>query len=51
MRLMYYFDTWTIIWQGIVQVFMKICTDLQRFEHKIVFVIVSEQFYALLKSS
>ena len=25
----YYFDTWAIIWHGIVSVFLKICTDLQ----------------------
>ena len=29
MRLIYYFDTWAIIWQGIVLLFLKICTDLQ----------------------
>ena len=29
MRLTYYFDTWAIIWHGIVSVFLKICTDLQ----------------------
>ena len=29
MRLIYYFDTWAIIWHGIVPVFLKICTDLQ----------------------
>ena len=27
-RLIYYFDTWAIIWHGIVSVFLKICTDL-----------------------
>ena len=29
MRLIYYFDTWAIIWHGNVPVFLKICTDLQ----------------------
>ena len=29
MSLIYYFDTWAIIWHGIVPVFLKICTDLQ----------------------
>ena len=29
MRLIYYFNTWAIIWHGIVPVFLKICTDLQ----------------------
>ena len=29
MRLIYYFDTWAIIWHEIVPVFLKICTDLQ----------------------
>ena len=29
MRLLYYFNTWAIIWHGIVPVFLKICTDLQ----------------------
>ena len=37
MRLIYYFDTWAIIWHGIVPVFMKVCTDLQyKYERKIV---------------
>ena len=40
MRLIYYFDTWTIIWNGIVPVFLKICTNLHRCDQKIVFVIV-----------
>ena len=30
MRLIYYFDTWAITWHGIVPVFLKICTDLQK---------------------
>ena len=29
MRLIYYFDTWAIIWHDIVPLFMKICTDLR----------------------
>ena len=29
MRLIYYFDTWAIIWRYIVPVFLKICKDLQ----------------------
>ena len=29
MRLIYYFDTWAIIWHSIVPVFLNICTDLQ----------------------
>ena len=29
MRLIYYFDTWVVIWHGIFPVFLKICTDLQ----------------------
>ena len=48
MRPIYYFDTWAIIWHGIVPVFLKIYTDLQEIFStltKIVFVIdiVSEQ--------
>ena len=29
MRLIYYFNTWAIIWHGNAPVFQKICTDLQ----------------------
>ena len=29
MRLIYYFNTWSIIWHGNAPVFLKICTDLQ----------------------
>ena len=29
MRPIYYFNTWAIIWQGNVPVFLKICTNLQ----------------------
>ena len=42
MTLIYCFDTWAIIWHGIVPVFLNICTDLQeKYKRKIVFVIVS----------
>ena len=34
-RLIYYFDTWAIIWHDIVPVFMKICTDLQYMSEKL----------------
>ena len=34
----------SIFWHHIVSVFMIICTDLHRYDHKIVFVVVSEQF-------
>ena len=43
-RLIYYFDTWAIIWHGIVPVFLKICKKSAAFERKIVFAIISEQF-------
>ena len=34
------FYYWAIIWHHIVSEFLKICTDLHRYDHKIVFVIV-----------
>ena len=37
MKLIHYFDTWAIIWRGIIPVFLKICKKFAVFAHKIVF--------------
>ena len=46
MRQIHIFYNQAIICYRIVSGFMKICTDLHRYDRKIVFVIVSEQFEA-----